>query len=182
MVGLCKGKTSPLFFSLHATIPYIFLAVTRCVGFFLPIKPFSVLYGHQLGLLQFSLILTLGTWSWHQISQGKGSGPADCLIPFPTTAPFSRKSLLVICASDQLAVNRRFLQFPLLIQLDWFWKFWFVCFWHCWVFAAEHGLSLIAASGGCSLAAVLGFSLQWLLSWSTGSRACRLSSCGALAQ
>ena len=36
---------------------------------------------------------------------------------------------------------------------------------------AEHGLSLVAESWGCSLIEVEGFSLQWLLSLqSTGSR------------
>ena len=177
MVGLCKGRTSPLFFSARNNHTYFWLWPDVWV-FSSLLSHAPVLYGHQLGLLQFSLILTLGTWSWHQISQGKGSGPADCLIPAPDPTPhhcsLQLKVLFVICGSDQLAVNPRLLQFPLLIQLDWFWKFWFVYFWHCWVFAAEHGLSPIAASGGCSLAAVLGFSLQWLLLWSSGSRACGL--------
>ena len=41
-----------------------------------------------------------------------------------------------------------------------------------WVFAAAQGLSLIKVSRGYSLDAVRGFSL-----WSTGPRACGLSSC-----
>ena len=44
-------------------------------------------------------------------------------------------------------------------------------FWLCWVFIAVHRLSLVAASGGCSSLPCVGFSLWWLLLWSTGSRA-----------
>ena len=52
-----------------------------------------------------------------------------------------------------------------------------------WVFVAECGLSLVAASGGYSSLQCTGFSLQWLpLSQSTGSRHAGLSSCGARAQ
>ena len=46
-----------------------------------------------------------------------------------------------------------------------------IYFWLCWVFVAECGLSLVAASGGYSLLRRTGFSLRWLLLlWSTGSR------------
>ena len=38
-------------------------------------------------------------------------------------------------------------------------------FWLCWVFTAAHGLSLVAASRGCSSLWCTGFSLQWLLLW-----------------
>ena len=62
----------------------------------------------------------------------------------------------------------------------------FVCFWLHWVFVAVHGLSLVAASGGYSSLRCAGFSLRWLLLWSTGSRcsasvvvARGLSSCGS---
>lgn len=44
-------------------------------------------------------------------------------------------------------------------------------FWLCWVFIALHGLSPLAVSGGCSSLRWAGFSLQWLLVWSTASRA-----------
>ena len=66
-------------------------------------------------------------------------------------------------------------------------------FWLLGVFIAARRLSLVAASGGYSLLWCVGFSLQWLLLWSTGSRCvgfsnfgargleCRLSSCGAQA-
>ena len=41
----------------------------------------------------------------------------------------------------------------------------------CVGFIAARGLSLVAASGGCSSLRCVGFSLRWLLLlWSTGSR------------
>ena len=43
-------------------------------------------------------------------------------------------------------------------------------FWLRWVFVAARGLSPVAASGGYSSLWCAGFSLQWLLLWSTGSR------------
>ena len=43
--------------------------------------------------------------------------------------------------------------------------------WLCWVFLGALGLSLVAVSRGYSLLSSVGFSLQWLLLWSTGSRA-----------
>ena len=47
----------------------------------------------------------------------------------------------------------------------------FIYFCLCWVFVATHGLSLVAASGGCSSLWCAGFSLWWLLPLrSTGSR------------
>ena len=55
-------------------------------------------------------------------------------------------------------------------------------FWLLWVFVAVRGLSLIAASGGYSSLWCTGFSLQWLLLWSTGSRCTGFSSCGTRAQ
>ena len=39
----------------------------------------------------------------------------------------------------------------------------FISLWPCWVFIAARGLPLVAASRGCSLVAVTGFSLQRLL-------------------
>ena len=52
-------------------------------------------------------------------------------------------------------------------------------FWLCWVFTAEHGLSLVAASGGYSLLQSARFSLRWLLLLqSMGSRRVGFSSCG----
>ena len=48
----------------------------------------------------------------------------------------------------------------------------FIYFWLHWVFVAVLGLSLVLASGGCSLVAMHGFSSQWLfLFWSMDSRA-----------
>ena len=41
-----------------------------------------------------------------------------------------------------------------------------------------HGFSLVAASGGHSLLCCVGFSLQWFLLWSTGSRLLSYSSWG----
>ena len=58
----------------------------------------------------------------------------------------------------------------------------FIYFWLRWVFVAARGLSLVAASGGCSSSRCAGFSLRWLLLLrSTGCRregARGLSSCG----
>ena len=66
----------------------------------------------------------------------------------------------------------------------------FFNFWLFWAFIAVQRLSLVAASGGYSLVVCVGFLLQWLLLWSTGSRHTgfssfsswalehRLSSCG----
>ena len=52
-----------------------------------------------------------------------------------------------------------------------------------WVFIAVCRLSLVAASGGCSLLRCAGFSLRWLLClWSMGSRHAGFSSCGTWAQ
>ena len=58
----------------------------------------------------------------------------------------------------------------------------FVYFWLRWVFIAASGLSLVAAGGGYSSLQCEGFSLQWLLLWSTGSRHTGFSSCGTRAQ
>ena len=58
----------------------------------------------------------------------------------------------------------------------------FIYFWLHWVFAAVHGLSLVAASRGYSFSRCAGFSLQWLLLLqSTGSRCTGFSSCGSQA-
>ena len=55
----------------------------------------------------------------------------------------------------------------------------FIYFWLRWVFVAARGLSLVAASGGCSSLRCVGFSLRWLLLLrSTGSRRVGFSSCG----
>ena len=55
----------------------------------------------------------------------------------------------------------------------------FFFFWLRWVFVAEHGLSLVAASGGYSSLWCMGFSLRWLLLLrSMGSRRAGFSSCG----
>ena len=52
-----------------------------------------------------------------------------------------------------------------------------------WVFVAEHGLSLVAVSGGYSPLRCAGFSLWWLLLLrSMGSRHASFSSCGTWAQ
>ena len=59
----------------------------------------------------------------------------------------------------------------------------FIYFWLCWVFVAACRLSLVAASGGCSLLWCADFSLQWLLLLrSTGSRRGGFSSCDTRAQ
>ena len=55
-------------------------------------------------------------------------------------------------------------------------------FWLCWVFVALHGLSLLAVSRGYSCLRCAGFSLRWLLVWSTASRAPELQYCSTQAQ
>ena len=60
--------------------------------------------------------------------------------------------------------------------------FFLIYFWLCWVFVAARGLSLVAVSGGYSSLRCAGFSLGWLLLWSTGSSCVGFSSCGTWAQ
>ena len=55
-------------------------------------------------------------------------------------------------------------------------------FWLSWVFIAVRRLSLVVVSGGYSSLQCMGFSLRWLLLWSTGSRHTGFSSCGTPAQ
>ena len=58
----------------------------------------------------------------------------------------------------------------------------FIYFWLCWVFIAARGLSLVAASGGCSWLRCAGFSLRWLLLFqSMDSRHTGFSGCGTRA-
>ena len=58
----------------------------------------------------------------------------------------------------------------------------FIYFWLRWVFVAARGLSLVAASWGCSSLRCAGFSLRWLLLLrSTGSRRVGFSTCGTRA-
>ena len=58
----------------------------------------------------------------------------------------------------------------------------FIYLWLHWVFVAAHRLSPVVASRGHSLLRCAGFSLQWLLLWSTGSRHAGFSSRGTHAQ
>ena len=79
------------------------------------------------------------------------------------------------CISQALQVSLGLLSFFFLFNL-------FIYFWLRWVFIAECGLSLVAASGGYSSLRCAGFSLRWLLLlWSTGSRRVGFSSCGSWA-
>ena len=70
---------------------------------------------------------------------------------------------------------------PLHWQVDSFF-FFLIYFWLCWVFVAVRGLLLVAVSGGYSSLQCMGFSLWWLLLWSTGSRRAGFSICGTWAQ
>ena len=56
----------------------------------------------------------------------------------------------------------------------------FIYFWLCWVFVCCVGFSLVATSGGFSLViCYTGFSLWWILLWSSGSSYdTRASHCG----
>ena len=55
-------------------------------------------------------------------------------------------------------------------------------FWLWWVFVNACRLSLVVASGGLLFVEVAGFSLQWLLLQSTGSRHVSFSRYGSWAQ
>ena len=57
-------------------------------------------------------------------------------------------------------------------------KYLFTYFWLWWVFLATCSLSLVVVSRGYSLLRCMGFSLQWLLLRSIGSRYLGFSSCG----
>ena len=64
-----------------------------------------------------------------------------------------------------------------------FHKFIYFYFWLHWIFVAQHGLSLVVASGCYSSLRCSGFSLRWLLLLqSTGSRHPSFSSCSTWAQ
>ena len=51
----------------------------------------------------------------------------------------------------------------------------FIYFWLCWVFLAAHRLSLVATNGGYTFLRWGGFSLQWLLLFTSGMVAHELS-------
>ena len=57
-----------------------------------------------------------------------------------------------------------------------------IYFWLHWAFITVHRLSLVAVSRGYSSLQCTGFSLQWLLLWSAGSRCPGSRSCDARAQ
>ena len=61
------------------------------------------------------------------------------------------------------------LEIPMVIIVWCFKIYIYVYFWLRWVFVALHRLSLIVASEGSSALWLEGFSLQWLLLWSTGA-------------
>ena len=67
-------------------------------------------------------------------------------------------------------------------RVFYFFLFFKIYFWLCWVFIAARGLSLVAVSRDYSSLRCAGFSLQWLLLLrSTGSRRVGFSSCGSRA-
>ena len=100
-------------------------------------------------------------------------------------------SLLIFCLLD-LSVADRGVMITQTIMVDYsisFRQSYQFCFFlilfiylFIWVFFAEHGLSLVAASGGCSSLRCAGFSLWLLLLWSMGSRCTGFSSFGAQAR
>ena len=74
------------------------------------------------------------------------------------------------------------LQISSLSFISFFLILFFIYFWLRWVFVAECGPSLVAASGGSFLLRCAGFSLWWLLLLqSMGSRCAGFSSCGVWA-
>ena len=97
--------------------------------------------------------------------------------PLPTSVFLniltSRKSVALSCLS-------RVLQVCLSVSEEKVINFFL---WLHWVFAAVHGLSLVAVSRGYSSLWCTGFSLWWLLLlWSMGSRHAGFSSCTTWAQ
>ena len=80
---------------------------------------------------------------------------------------------------SEVIVQRAIVFVFILLRLIYFYNF---IFWLCWVSFAAHRLSLVAVSGAYSLLQCAGFSLQWLLLWSMGSRCLGFSSCGSWAQ
>ena len=114
-------------------------------------------------------ILQVGIREWEAIPFSRGIFPTQGSNPgFPPCRQ------ILYCLSHQGSPG------PYIFYSNFFQFFLSFChFWLGWVFpaapglfAAAHGLALIAASGGSSLVAVLSLSLWWLsLSQSTGSGA-----------
>ena len=93
--------------------------------------------------------------------------------------------LLVFCICSHILCRSRGFDFIYIFHSVLFFNkfiYLFIYFWLHWVFIAAHGLSLVAASGGYSSLWCMGFSLQWLVLWSTGSRCAGFSSCGTWTQ
>ena len=98
------------------------------------------------------------------------SANSESFTSFPTCISFiSFSSLIAIARTSKTMLNYSVksghplgILFLKVIYLIYFWLF--------WVFFAAGGLSLVSVSEGYSLLWSMGFSLQWLLLWSIGSR------------
>ena len=97
-------------------------------------------------------------------------------FPVPAIHLFNGPFLVLVAGSISLNKGLRLLYFFKIYIYK------LIYFWLHWVFVAACGLSLVAASWGCSSLRCAGFSLRrLLLLWSTGSRRAGFSSCGSWA-
>ena len=94
---------------------------------------------------------------------------STCLVQFPSPLLPSLSALLIGAMYSRGVC--------LFIRNSFFFFKFINFFWLRWVFVAARGLSLVAASWGCSLLWCAGFSLRWLLLLrNTGSRRAGFSS------
>lgn len=88
---ICKGKEQFFYTCILNTVD------TKCMSFPLFFTHKPVLLTPAEYLPWFNLLLTVSTWSWHHISQVKGSFPQECL---------TLSQIQVSCNSDWLALNQ----------------------------------------------------------------------------
>ena len=106
-----------------------------------------------------------------------------CFIKVEPGHPWGLQSALCVCIYMYVCVYIFVcISPPLQFQpLSFFFFFLrFIYFWLLWVFVAAR-LYLVVVSGGYSSLQCVGFSLRWFLTWSTGSRVLKLSSCSSRA-
>ena len=85
---------------------------------------------------------------------------------------FSTKSFIVSSLTFRSRIHFEFIfVYGVFFFLNFGFIYLFIYLWLCWVFVSVRGLSLVAASGGCSSSRCVGLSLSRpLLLQSTGSR------------
>ena len=107
-----------------------------------------------------------------------------CFIKVEPGHPWGLQSALCVCIYICMYVYIYLYVFPppysSNLSLSFFFFLRFIYFWLIWVFVAAR-LSLVVVSGGYSSLQCVGFSLRWFLTWSTGSRVLKLSSCSSRA-